>query len=443
VIYRLAHFLVFYGLRVYFKIRFRNLKNLPENGPALLLPNHTNAFIDPILIASNIPQRMNFFARSDAFRSKFSNWILRKFEIRPISRIQEGYSALKNNQDETFLEAQKLLENDRNIFIAPEGICIMEKRIRPFKKGPARIAFRYAEKHTTGKPLVCIPMGLNYSSASRFGSSVFVNVGEPVHVNPFLDNYKKDPVRAINEFTKLLENKLKDLVVHLNDKRFDELYEGMVLLRRKDWMEEKGMDPDDLELEFKANKFFADALNKAAENDAGKLLGLDEKIRGYLNVVNYYGLRDHLLRPKNVSVMNVGGMSLDLLLLWIGLPVFILAAITCYVPYRLSYILAKEKKMAIEFFASVSFLLGLLMYLFQYILMISLIAVFTSNVWIVLASMVIIPLLGLYFLAYTKFFKKFRGKWRLLRLVNKDKSKIEELFTTRASIILDIDRIIS
>lgn len=443
MIYRLAHFLVFYGLRVYYKLRFKNLERLPKGAPALLLPNHTNAFIDPILIASNIPQRMNFFARSDAFRSGFSNWILRKLELRPISRLQEGYSALKNDQDKTFLEAQKLLENDRNIFIAPEGICIMEKRIRPFKKGPARMAFRYADVHRKGKPLVCIPIGINYSNGSKFGSSVFMNVGEPIEVNPFLDQYKLDPARTLSEFTKLAESKLKELVVHLEDKRFDELYEGIVLLKRNDWMEEKDMDPANAEQEFIANRFFAEALNKAAKDDAGGLLKLEERIRGYLSEVEYYGLRDSILRPKAVASMGVGSMTLDLVLLWIGLPLFFLSLITSYLPYKVSYVLAKRKKMAVEFFASVSFLLGLLMYIFQFIILITLIAVFTANLWIVLASLVIIPLSGLYFLSYSRFFKKFRGKWRLLGLVNKDKAKVEHLFTTRASLILEIEKILA
>ena len=66
------------------------------------------------------------------------------------------------------------------VAIFSEGKCINEWHLRPLKKGTARLSMKAWEQ---GIPLQIIPLGINYSSFSRFGKNIFLNFGEIITMN--------------------------------------------------------------------------------------------------------------------------------------------------------------------------------------------------------------------------------------------------------------------
>ncbi|WP_372490022.1 1-acyl-sn-glycerol-3-phosphate acyltransferase [Chitinophaga sedimenti] len=65
------------------------------------------------------------------------------------------------------------------VLIFAEGICIQEWKLRPLKKGTARMAISAWEDAGT-KDLTILPIGVNYSSFKDFNSSIYINVGAPI-----------------------------------------------------------------------------------------------------------------------------------------------------------------------------------------------------------------------------------------------------------------------
>jgi 1-acyl-sn-glycerol-3-phosphate acyltransferase len=177
------------------------MENIPVGKPVILAPNHVNAFMDPVLIGMSVRQEVRFFARGDVFKGPVAKWALNQLNISPMYRIQEGYSEVKKN-DKTFEECRQLLTDDKIILMFPEGICIQERRLRPLKKGLARIAFQTAASFDFSKDILIVPIGINYSDAKNFRSKAVLDFGKPVSILEYKASYQTDNVRAINEFTK-------------------------------------------------------------------------------------------------------------------------------------------------------------------------------------------------------------------------------------------------
>jgi len=407
-----------------------NLSSIKGRKPRILSPNHVNAFIDPIIIASQLSQNVHFFARSDAFKSRFSRWIFKQMKIGPMYRIQEGYSNLKNN-NKTFEICKTLLSNDKTIIMFPEGLCIMEFRVRKLKKGLGRILFDTEEAFDFKKDVYVVPIGLNYSEADKFGSKLFINVGKPMDVVDYKEQYKTDKVKAINEFTKELERRMQELLVVVNNKEYDDLYKSLV----KIYVDEKmyGSKNKSLKKEHELNCKVAEALNR---HDGSYFLNsLKEKAKIYFSELTKGKLDDTVLYKEKIekqSAMNIFGQAFLLLL---GFPVFLFGVITNYLPYFIAKRIANKIVKNIEFYASIYFSLSMLLSLFYYAIQLLAIALIFRS-W---------PLLGIYFVTavvcglmsikYFKLFEKIKMLQRLLSLTRKNSQVVEELLIKRMEIV--------
>src|SRR5690606_32504145 len=131
---------------------------LPEQGPLLLVSNHPNTFMDPVVIASLLRQPVYFIAKSTVFGSSFTNWLLHKMHLIPIHRREDAPYQPVNN-DEAFAASYKALAQGKSIIIFPEGNSFNERRLRKIKTGTARIALGAEATMQAGVKI--IPIGLN------------------------------------------------------------------------------------------------------------------------------------------------------------------------------------------------------------------------------------------------------------------------------------------
>ena len=116
-----------------------NIEHIPVKGPVILVANHPSTFMDPIIIATKVPREVSFIAKSTAFKSKFTSWILPKFNMIPVFRAQDDPSQMHKNQ-QTFEKVFQLLERNGCILIFPEGISLTERKLKEIKTGAARMA---------------------------------------------------------------------------------------------------------------------------------------------------------------------------------------------------------------------------------------------------------------------------------------------------------------
>ena len=142
---------------------------LKEKGPLLIACNHPNSFLDSVILDTIFQQNVWYLARGDAFKNKKISRILAALKILPVYRSSEGAENLSENY-KTFDACISIFRQSGIVAIFSEGKCINEWHLRPLKKGTARLAIKAWEE---GIPLKVVPVGINYSSFSRFGKNIF------------------------------------------------------------------------------------------------------------------------------------------------------------------------------------------------------------------------------------------------------------------------------
>ena len=142
----------------------------------LLACNHPNSFLDAILLDLLFHRPVWSLARGDVFANPAIRKLLTKLRILPVYRQTEGFTNLGANYH-TFEACLKVFRQDGLVMIFSEGRCVNEWHLRPLRKGTSRLAQLAWEE---GLPLRILPVGINYSSFSRFGKNVRLNFGEPV-----------------------------------------------------------------------------------------------------------------------------------------------------------------------------------------------------------------------------------------------------------------------
>lgn len=219
------------GVKTFFrKIYFHNDDYIPKDKPVLITCNHPTAFLDPVIMACMLKQTIHFMVRGDVFKHPFYRKMLESLNMIPIYRIKEGFSNLKNNFA-TMDYVSDLLSKNERVLIFAEGSCIQEKRLRPIQKGAARMAFSAIEKHGD-LDIFIVPAGVNYTFKTQVRDIVKFEFGEPIRIADYKEMHAENPNKAIKEITEEIENRMKKLVVHIEDnddrKVYDQIQEIVI-----------------------------------------------------------------------------------------------------------------------------------------------------------------------------------------------------------------------
>ena len=427
---------IFY--RIHYRLEFKGLKKIPFRKPVILAPNHTNGFVDPAVIAMLAPQKVHSFARGDVFKNTLAKLLLNSLKINPMYRLQEGYSELKKN-DKSFEKCRNLLSYSETLLLFPEAICVQEKRLQPLKKGLTRIIFQTEELFDFKKNVWIVPIGLNYSDPKKFRSNLFINIGDPISIKKYEEFYKSDKVKAINSFTKMLEQEMTKLIIVINNKDNDELVEGINEIYLQHWMKEKKFDCKNIEKQYYVSKEIAEMVNYHDAANPGLIDSLKKKIIPFLKKLQKLKLRDHLLRPDVINKMNLGSFILDFIVIWFGMPIYLIGLALNYPPYYISKVFVNKKVKKVEFYASIFLNMSMLLWVFYYGLQLVIVAL-TFHSWsFLLIYSLLVPVTGFYVLKYYPWMQKIFGRLRLLRLVRKDRKTVERLVNERAEIIEELN----
>ncbi|MBC7525105.1 MAG: 1-acyl-sn-glycerol-3-phosphate acyltransferase [Flavobacterium sp.] len=146
--------------------------NTTFSNPKIIASNHPNSFFDAIQIAIHYPKPIYFLARGDAFKNPIVAKFLNLVHLIPIYRLSEGKNNLSKN-DSTFKKCIELLQKKQTILIFSEGLCVQEWKLRPLKKGTARLALMALNEGISN--LKIQPTALNYSSFKHNPKEVQLN----------------------------------------------------------------------------------------------------------------------------------------------------------------------------------------------------------------------------------------------------------------------------
>ena len=205
----------------YRRIVIKGKDNIPDEGKYILAPCHQNALMDPLVVLYMENKPVVFLARADIFKKPLARFLLTWLRISPVYRIRDGRDQLSNNEA-IFNTARQVVEEGMPLCLMAEGTHNDKHQLLPLVKGMFRIAGA-TQMELGDSPLYIVPVGLDYDDYERPYSSVMVNVGKPIDVRNFMDDFEsKEPV-ALNRMRDALTTTLKaqihhvDSVEHYND----------------------------------------------------------------------------------------------------------------------------------------------------------------------------------------------------------------------------------
>ena len=198
------------GFTFYFKkVKISGTENVPKNTALLFVANHQNALIDPLLIGAYTPRELNFLTRSDVFSTPLIRALLSSVNMLPIYRIKDGINSLSKNE-EVFKKCYSILNKQGTLLIFPEGNHNIKRRLRALSKGFTRIVSGAIEKKPE-EDVYVLPIGINYTNARKYGSSVHIIYGKPIKAT------KENLTNQNNGLKMEVSNSLKKIMTHIDD----------------------------------------------------------------------------------------------------------------------------------------------------------------------------------------------------------------------------------
>ena len=171
-------------VRTLYRLRLHGIeKNVPDEGPALIVCNHVS-YMDALILAATIPRPVRFVMYYRIFNIPVMSWIFRTAKAIPIAGAKEDPELMRR----AFEEIDAALAAGEIVGIFPEGALTKDGEIAAFKSGVEKILER--------RPVPVVPMALKGMWTSmwsrrdtrlgrmrvprRFRAHVEVMAGEPM-----------------------------------------------------------------------------------------------------------------------------------------------------------------------------------------------------------------------------------------------------------------------
>lgn len=313
----------------YKKVAYINRASVPWDQHLIFTPNHQNALMDALAVEMSSSKQFVFVARSDIFKKKFVARLLYFLKILPVYRIRDGYESLKKNEI-TFNKTLDIIRNKNGFVIMPEGNHAGFRRLRPLRKGFARIAFQAEEATDFSLDIKLIPVGISYSNYESFRSDLLVIFGEPVSVSEFYEDYKESQAVAYNKVKNVLAEKMKPLMIEIESEEYYEVYDQLRILFEKNGAQQLGLNRKKLFDQFKTHKTIIAALEAEEQAESNDFKILTDKAPVFLKNMKTLGLSTTIFEKKAGNPLY---FFLKSLLLVIGFPFFLYGLVNNALPY--------------------------------------------------------------------------------------------------------------
>jgi len=182
VLYGLLRPLVNSACRLFYRnLHVRNSHQVTgKKAPIILISNHQNALLDPLLCCITSPKQLNFLTRADVFKNPTAKRLLFSLNMLPVYRPHDKGNILESNAP-TFKESLNRLENNQIMSLFPEGTHDRGQNLMPFKKGAARLICDVFDNGKKDK-IIIQPVGLHYTNIMHSGYPCFVKYGEQIEI---------------------------------------------------------------------------------------------------------------------------------------------------------------------------------------------------------------------------------------------------------------------
>jgi len=436
-IHRFSFFYHFYklitdvSLKLFYReIHVLNKERVPKDAAVIFAPNHQNALMDALAILSTFNGKTFFLARADLFAKDRLAKILRFMCIMPVFRIRDGYSSLNQN-DKIIGYCTNLLKLKKRVTIMPEGNHDGFRRLRPLKKGIPRVAFHFAETTQFKQAIYIVPVGLDFSHYWHIGAKVTINFGEPIDVLHYQSLYEANPAQALLAINQQLRDGLKKRMLHIESERFYDTIDQLREIAGNAAAINLGLEPSYRPALLESQKHLVEKLDALAVEEPAKMQKIEDLVKSYTHLLHQYNFRDNTIER---GALSTGRSSLQLLLFTVGFPIYLIGAVVSYPSFKLPMLAIKKIK-DVQFWSSVTFVLGMLISVLIFL------SIFIAGGFLLdsfsksFTYAVVMVLCGAFALRYSFNFKKMRSSLRFTNMLRRKHKDAQQLIGLRTEII--------
>ncbi len=223
ILYEVLRPIISSGLRLFhsefYVFGYENLKG--SHIPTIVVANHQNALLDPILCCTVFYEQLHWLTRSDVFKPGIINWILKNINMQPVYRDRDNVDGMRERNEIIFEECYKRLQQGAWISLFPEGTHRGKKAlIRPLKKGASRLIVGTFENNPELNHIRIVPVGLEYERLQDPSGNILVRIGEPIVLTKHDYNTANKAIwnnELTNEITEHISSCMLDVPVELDD----------------------------------------------------------------------------------------------------------------------------------------------------------------------------------------------------------------------------------
>jgi len=328
---------------------------MPKGGPAIIVANHPNTLMDPLLVALLAEQRIGFVANAGLFSNSFLVAFFRYFHVIPIFRKKDVAPGEKPNNEQAFAQCHAYLQLGGTFLIFPEGSSHYEINLREIKTGTARIALSYAGPGD----VQIIPVALDYSDAIQFRSMVRVTISKPIMVSAYKEDQQRNEAEAVDALTDDIRKALAKKLPWTTGKDQEDL-----LIKAHTFYTAYAAPEADLHENPKRSllvrKQLADALHHLQGTQPELYARTSAQLLGFFEALHTdritTGFHTDAYRQKSFALLCLGYLA-ELVLL---APLYLFGLVTNYLPYILPSLVFKTSRMEVEYKAPVQMVVGLI-----------------------------------------------------------------------------------
>ena len=334
----LYHYVKYWYDKVFYrKVIVLNYHRVPDKEPLIFTPNHQNALMDALAMLFSVKNQLVFMARSDIFK-KFAP-ILYFLKILPIYRIRDGIDTLKKNKA-VFDKTVDVLNAYNGLVILPEGNHKDQRRLRPLKKGFARIAFQTMEEGDLTKGIQIVPVGIDYDDYVHCRSRQLINFGDPIPVDEFLETFRENPAVGLNKIKDRLAERMKPLMINIESEEYYELIDNLRVVIRKEMCLKMKLNPNDEADGFCADQKFIELMDNSISQQAEVVSDMNKQFHKLIKLLDKYKIQ--LKEFKTRSSITI--FLFEALVLIGTLPLFLYGYVNHLLAFQIPYSLTQRVK---------------------------------------------------------------------------------------------------
>jgi len=186
---------------------------VPARGPVVLVGNHPNGLVDPVLVASATTRPVRFLGKAPLFEMPVLGQVMRGLAALPVYRSQDGADTAGNAA--TFEAVFAALERAELVCLFPEGKSHDEPALQKLKTGAARMALGAEARRAFALGVAVVPVGLVYHAKPRFRSRVCVWTGPALPVRELAELHARDERAAVVDLTERIAAALRAVTLDL------------------------------------------------------------------------------------------------------------------------------------------------------------------------------------------------------------------------------------